>query len=264
VKAVENIPEVIEIDEEKIDTVLAMLQNADPTGETNPDPPDMVSLEEQSKGMGPLIDAELEIIDRKHVSLMELNTKLMESLQMYHDLMKEQPIYSYGSINKMSNYSAPASSMMMPGAPNTQMMTQAPYMMAGMAMAPSSQAPGVIMSTHSMGNQIQNTVPQNPHSAPVNSVPIDNQNFQSDNSNIMNNVNVFPQSVPNVNPSELVPGSPNARFSDSNISSIEAVSANYQHHPSTEYAGINNTLYNTSHLQMSSNPVPQMSQQPLL
>ncbi len=31
-----------------IDKVLDMLQNADPTGETNPDPPDMCSLEGNS------------------------------------------------------------------------------------------------------------------------------------------------------------------------------------------------------------------------
>ncbi len=31
--------------QEKIDKVIAMLQNADPTGATTPDPSDMVSLE---------------------------------------------------------------------------------------------------------------------------------------------------------------------------------------------------------------------------
>jgi len=197
VKTVESIPEVVEINEEKIDTVLAMLQNADPTGETNPDPPDMVSLEEQSKAMGPLIDTELEIIDRKHVSLMDLNTKLIESLQMYHDLMNEQPMYGYASVNKGGTYPTPASNMMMPGIPNTHMMTQAPYMVPGMPMVPSNQTSS-IMSTHSVGNPIQNTIPHNSHSTNANQVSLENQNFQTDMSNLMNSVNTVPQSVPNI------------------------------------------------------------------
>jgi len=95
VKTVEPIPEVVEIDEDKIDQCLAMLQNADPTGENTPDPPDMTSLEEQCKAMGPLIDQELEKVDRKHNGLMELDVKVVEALQMYHNLMKELPGYGY-------------------------------------------------------------------------------------------------------------------------------------------------------------------------
>ena len=45
VKDIEPIPEQVDIDEDKIDKTLNMLQNADPTGETNPDPPDMLQLE---------------------------------------------------------------------------------------------------------------------------------------------------------------------------------------------------------------------------
>ena len=63
-KTLEFTPDQVEIDEEKIDRALSMLQNADPTGEVNPDPVDMVSLEEQSKAMGLLIDTELEKIDK--------------------------------------------------------------------------------------------------------------------------------------------------------------------------------------------------------
>ncbi|KAK2168749.1 hypothetical protein LSH36_14g01005 [Paralvinella palmiformis] len=98
VKTMESIPDVIEIDEEKIDKTLAMIQNADPTGESVQDPQDMASLEEQCKAMNPLIDQELEKIDRKHMSLMELNTKVMEALQMYHNLMKELPGYGYSTM----------------------------------------------------------------------------------------------------------------------------------------------------------------------
>ncbi|CAG5128190.1 unnamed protein product [Candidula unifasciata] len=86
------------IDEAKIDEVLNLIQNADPTGETQPDSDHMLMLEEQCKAMGPLIDAELEKIDRKHATLVELNKKVMDALQMYHNLMKETPAYGYASL----------------------------------------------------------------------------------------------------------------------------------------------------------------------
>ncbi|XP_005109097.1 signal transducing adapter molecule 1 [Aplysia californica] len=95
VKTVTLPPGEEEIDESKIDEVLALIQNADPTGETQPDSQQMLVLEEQCKAMGPLIDAELEKVDRKHANLVELNKKVMEALQMYHSLMRETPAYGY-------------------------------------------------------------------------------------------------------------------------------------------------------------------------
>ncbi|CAI9728822.1 signal transducing adapter molecule 1-like [Octopus vulgaris] len=93
VKVMETLPEEVEVDEAKIDQVLALIQNADPTGETQPDSSELLSLEEQCKIMGPLIDAELERIDKKHANLVELNMKVMDALQMYHNLMKENPVF---------------------------------------------------------------------------------------------------------------------------------------------------------------------------
>ncbi|XP_064597039.1 signal transducing adapter molecule 1-like [Liolophura sinensis] len=105
VKTVEPVAEELEIDEGKIEECLQMIQNADPTGETQPDTPELIHLEEQCKGMGPLIDMELEQVDRKHNSLMELNAKVVDALQMYHSLMKEIP----GYMGKPSNqYPAPS------------------------------------------------------------------------------------------------------------------------------------------------------------
>ena len=46
-------------------------------------------------GMAPLIDQELEGIDREHADLTVLNQRLLDSFQMYHDLMKEAPVYGY-------------------------------------------------------------------------------------------------------------------------------------------------------------------------
>ncbi|XP_025089579.1 signal transducing adapter molecule 2-like isoform X2 [Pomacea canaliculata] len=95
VKTLEPLPDEVEIDESKINEVLNLIQNADPTGETCPDTPEMLSLEEQCKAMGPLIDAELEKIDRKHTALVEVNQRVMDALQMYHTLMRENPAYSF-------------------------------------------------------------------------------------------------------------------------------------------------------------------------
>ncbi|GAB1603030.1 signal transducing adapter molecule 1-like [Argonauta hians] len=93
VKVMETLPEEVEVDETKIDQVLALIQNADPTGETQPDSSELLSLEEQCKIMGPLIDTELERIDKKHANLVELNMKVMDALQMYHNLMKDNPVF---------------------------------------------------------------------------------------------------------------------------------------------------------------------------
>jgi signal transducing adaptor molecule len=94
---VQNIePEQIipRIDEEKIDNALVMIQNADPTGEVGSDPPELSALEDQCRSMAPLIDQELEKIDRQHGRLTELNGRLVEALQLYHSLMQELPTYA--------------------------------------------------------------------------------------------------------------------------------------------------------------------------
>ena len=61
-------PQQSTIDEEKINSLLGMLHDADPTsGEM--DPPDLARLEEQVNTMGPMIDTELEKVDRRHAQL---------------------------------------------------------------------------------------------------------------------------------------------------------------------------------------------------
>ena len=77
------------IDEKKIDDCIEMLQNADPTGEIQPDTVDLLELEDQCYMMGPLIDKQLQHIDYKHVVLEDLNLKMMEAFQIYNNLMKE-------------------------------------------------------------------------------------------------------------------------------------------------------------------------------
>jgi len=92
VKEVEQVtfPAQETIDQNKIDQLLAMLHDADPTtGEA--DPPDLPRLEEQVGSMGPLIDAELETVDRRHAQLTRLSHELVDALSLYHTLMREMP-----------------------------------------------------------------------------------------------------------------------------------------------------------------------------
>ncbi|XP_060566645.1 signal transducing adapter molecule 2-like [Ruditapes philippinarum] len=94
--------------------MLQQIQSADPTGETRPDTMEMLQLEEQCKAMGPLIDAELEKIDKRHAELCGINTKVLEALQMYHNLMKETPM-PYAYKQSMSGYNPASSMAMSPG-----------------------------------------------------------------------------------------------------------------------------------------------------
>lgn len=48
--------------------------------------------------MGPLIDTELERVDRKHAQLTQLSSDLVEALSLYHTLMREP---QYAPVNKM-------------------------------------------------------------------------------------------------------------------------------------------------------------------
>lgn len=66
-----------------------MLQNADPTGEIQPDSQEMLELEDECYMMGPLIDKKLQEIDEQHAALEDLNLKLLEAFQLYNNLMKE-------------------------------------------------------------------------------------------------------------------------------------------------------------------------------
>ncbi|CAA9994389.1 unnamed protein product [Nesidiocoris tenuis] len=77
-----------EIDEGKIDRVLHLLHEADPNDDSH-DPPELGPLEEDVMEMGPLIDAELEKVDRKHAQLSEISSSLVEAMNMYHSLLRE-------------------------------------------------------------------------------------------------------------------------------------------------------------------------------
>jgi hypothetical protein len=52
--------------------------------------------EDQVYRMGPLIDAELEAVDRRHAQLTRLSTELVDALNLYHQLMHEDIQGGYG------------------------------------------------------------------------------------------------------------------------------------------------------------------------
>jgi len=108
--------EQVVIDERLIDRCLTMLQNADPTGEIEPDSNEMLMLEDTCYAMGPLIDHELEKVDRKHVQLEELNKNLREAMDLYHRLMEEGRVRAVQAKNTAAQLVA--TQMYQPGAPS--------------------------------------------------------------------------------------------------------------------------------------------------
>lgn len=64
----------------------------------------MFVLEAQVNRMLPLIDAELECVDRNHAKLTQLSTSLVESINLYHMLMRESESFGqphfYGTMNQ--------------------------------------------------------------------------------------------------------------------------------------------------------------------
>jgi signal transducing adaptor molecule len=110
VKVMEKESEVVEIDEEKIDRLLHLIHDSDPNGEKS-DSEELLILEgiqcmhlskyycivntntipfaEQCTAMSPLIDQELQQVDKKHAALTAANIQLNSALNLYHSLMKE-------------------------------------------------------------------------------------------------------------------------------------------------------------------------------
>lgn len=82
----ETEPVSAEVDEEKINLLLHLLHEADPTGE-RPDDPQLPFIEERVSAMAPTIDAELEQIDKQHNELAKLNNDLMQGLNLYHQVI---------------------------------------------------------------------------------------------------------------------------------------------------------------------------------
>ncbi len=84
-------PEEVELSEAKIDSVMRLLHEADPTSPES-DPPELPVQEDCVNAMGPIIDAELQSVDRRHAQLTRLSTELVDALNLYHQLMHENTV----------------------------------------------------------------------------------------------------------------------------------------------------------------------------
>lgn len=73
---------VVEIDESKIDRLLHLIHDADPSGIT-PDSDELLILEDQCSKMGRLIDKELERLDLIQVQLNTANRQVTEAMREY-------------------------------------------------------------------------------------------------------------------------------------------------------------------------------------
>lgn len=170
-------PAEIRISVETMDQCLDVLQNADPTME-RPDNPDMPLLEATCNGMAPLIDQELEAIDRDHADLTALNQRLIDAFQMYHDLMKEAPVYGYqlkGMVPGQGPFTGQGPVPIPGGYQLPNMAGMPPQQMAQYnAGAPPQQQymgpPGTAVASAGMGQPIMNqgmNMPPSSQSAPV-------------------------------------------------------------------------------------------------
>ncbi len=88
----------VEISEDRIDRVLTLLNDSDPTTDENDDP-ELNVLEDHVNRMGPMIDNELEKVDRRLAQLTKLSTELVDAMNLYHQLMRELPAQPYQVIN---------------------------------------------------------------------------------------------------------------------------------------------------------------------
>lgn len=89
--------ETVEIDEGKIDRLLYLLHEANPE-DPSQDTEEMFMLEAQVNQMLPLIDCELERVDRNHAKLTQLSSNLVDAINLYHTLMRDSDM-QLGSYN---------------------------------------------------------------------------------------------------------------------------------------------------------------------
>ncbi|CAH8632655.1 unnamed protein product [Heterobilharzia americana] len=85
-----NIKIIPKLDERKIDECLRLITTVDPTGEFCQDPPELRQLEAECLAMLPLVDPELKSVDKKLIMLTELNQRLLDAFQLYHNIMSHQ------------------------------------------------------------------------------------------------------------------------------------------------------------------------------
>lgn len=88
----------VEIDESKIDRLIQLLREANPEDDST-DTEEMSVLEAQVNAMGPMIEAQLEQLDKKHSQLTQLCTELLEAVKLYNIFMKDPSVAVYAASN---------------------------------------------------------------------------------------------------------------------------------------------------------------------
>lgn len=85
-------PPAPEISEDVLERLLGLLHDADPgaTANVGSEERELRALEARAAAMGPLVDQELERVDRSHARLTQLSADLVDALNLYHTLMREQ------------------------------------------------------------------------------------------------------------------------------------------------------------------------------
>lgn len=124
-----------EINEGNIDRLLLLLHDADPE-DPSQDTDEMLRLENEVNQMGPLIDAELERVDRKHAQLTQLSGDLVDAINLYHTLMRQPEVIGGGPMMMPGGFGVPHSM------PPTIMYSLPAnmYQMSNPMMSPQSQA----------------------------------------------------------------------------------------------------------------------------
>ncbi|XP_055636421.1 signal transducing adapter molecule 2 [Toxorhynchites rutilus septentrionalis] len=155
--------QVAEINEEKIDRLLHLLHEADPE-DPSTDTDEMLQLEQLVNQMGPLIDTELERVDRKHAQLTQLSGDLVDAINLYHTLMREPDRSMMAGPSGYGMQGFPPQPHMpgmynMPGMFNQNI----PGMYANMDGMPGSLPPyGMPQLRHDMGQMSVSSIPQFP------------------------------------------------------------------------------------------------------
>nr|CAH8821064.1 unnamed protein product [Trichobilharzia regenti] len=140
-----------QLDERKIDECLRLITTVDPTGEFLQDPPELKQLEAECTAMLPLVDPELKLIDKQMIMLTELNQRLVDAFQLYHDIMSHQNASTANAYYATAN--TPATGMMKPPPPPVM------YMPNSANMFPYSQPVGIPPNNYVVNSS--NTLPMN-------------------------------------------------------------------------------------------------------
>lgn len=249
--------EPVQINEDTIDRLLHLLHEADPE-DPSQDTDDMLRLEHQVNQMHPLIDQELERVDRKHAQLTQLSSDLAEAVGLYHQLMRDDRGYSGGYIPSMAPVSLPTHPHMMyqeNGVGGGPMGMYNPYQMGAMQAALPPGTPPFLPQQQNYGPAFH-PIPQqmhNGHPAATNGMnsygmnPPNEQQQQQNSNNFMNQQqqqqNPPPQFNPHASPNHPQPSSmppQNQMFTQQqpqhyNMNANQSSSSPSHHHHSQQF-----------------------------